>query len=52
MVVAKEFSKQNVDRDKEQTNIEVNELNQEMHKTKAKLNDLLKRSKDLDPTYV
>jgi hypothetical protein len=23
-----------------------------MHKTKAKADDLLKRSKDLDPTYI
>jgi uncharacterized coiled-coil protein SlyX len=52
MVVVKEFNKQNADRDKEQANIEVNELNQKMHKTKAKLDDLLERSKDLDPTYV
>ncbi len=52
MVVAKEFNKQNANRKKEQANIEVNELKQEMHKTKAKLDDLLERSKDLDLTYV
>ncbi len=52
MVVAKEFNKQNADKDKEQANIEVNELKQEMHKTKAKLDDLLEMSKDLDPTYI
>jgi hypothetical protein len=52
MVVVKEFNKQNVDRDKKQASIKVNELKQEIHKTKVKLNDLLERSKDLDPTYV
>ncbi len=52
MVATNEFNRQNGNKFKEQTIIEVNELKQEMHKTKAKTHDLLKRSKDLDPTYV
>jgi hypothetical protein len=52
MVATKEFNKQNADKDKEQAIIEVNELKQEIHKTKAKLDHLLERRKDLDLTYV
>jgi len=52
MVATKEFNRQNGDKDKDQTIIKVNELKQERHETKAKLDDLLKRSMDLDPTYV
>lgn len=52
MVATQEFIRQNVEKIKEQIVIDVNELKQEMHKTKAKLNDLLERNKDLDPSHV
>ncbi len=52
MVATQEFNKQNVEKAKEYAIMEVNELKQEMHKTKSKLDDLMERGKDLDPTYV
>ncbi len=52
MVATKEFNKYNVEKAKEQAVMEVNELKQEMHNAKSKLDDLMERGKDLDPTYV
>ncbi len=52
MVAIEEFNKQNVKKAKEPAVMEVNELKQEMHKTRSKLDDLMERGKDLDATYV
>ncbi len=52
MIAGEEFYKQKVEKDKEQTIIEVNELKQETIKTKSKLDDLLQKNKDLDLAYV
>ncbi len=52
MVIAEEFNKQNIEKAKEQAIMDVNELKQEIYKTKSKLDNLVERNKDLDPTYV
>ncbi len=52
MIAGEEFHRQKVEKDKEQVVIKVNELGQEMVKTNLKLDDLVEKNKDLDPTYV
>ncbi len=52
MIAGKEFHKQKVEKDKEQVVIEVNESRQKMVKTNLKLDNLVEKNKDLDPTYV
>ncbi len=52
MIVREEARRQKAKKDKEQIVIKVNELKQEMFKTKSKLNDLAKKNKELDSTYV
>ncbi len=52
IIATKEFNRLNVEKVKEQTIMEINELKQETHKTKSNVDDLVEKSKDLDPTYV
>ncbi len=52
MITREELYRQKANKDKEQTIIKVNELRQEMIKTKSKLDDLLEKNKDLDLAYV
>ncbi len=52
MIVREEVYRQKIEKDKGQVVIEVNELKQEMVKTKSKLDDLVQKNKNLDSTYV
>lgn len=52
MVARKELHRQKVEHEKEKVVTEVYALQKEMIKTKTKLEDLLKKNKDLDPVYV
>ncbi len=52
MIAREELCGQKAQKDKEQTIIKVNELRQEMVKTKSKLDDLVEKNKDLDLAYV
>jgi hypothetical protein len=52
MIVGEEVRRQKAEKDNEQVIIEMNELKQEMVKTKSKLDDLVEKNKDLDSTYV
>ncbi len=52
MITREEPYRQKAKKDKEQAIIKVNELRQEMIRTKSKLDDLLEKNKDLDLAYV
>ncbi len=52
MIAGEQLRREKAQKDKEHAFIKVNELRQEMVKTKSKPDDLVKKNKDLDPTYV
>ncbi len=52
MIIGEELYRQKAKKDKEQEIVKVNELRQEMVKTKSKLDDMLEKNKDLDLAYV
>ncbi len=52
MIIREKLCSQKVEKDNEYAVIKVNELRQEMVKTKSNLDDLVMKIQDLDPTHV